>query len=259
VIGSSAALRVDFHSYAGGPSSDGLAQSVGELLRHMDEHSIARAVIAPLDDFAPRQDRAHELLIEAIAGSRDRFLPFARLDPRFGASAVRSLRALVEDEGFAGLLFSPSACRIPPYHPDAIRLLEAAASLAVPVLIPSGDAYYSLPEQIALLAEQLSELTLIAGSMGTAFHALRTIDMAEQHTNVYIETSLQQSPARVKHAVERLGAERVLFGSASPYGGLRSELVKIDRANLSRADREAVLGRSADSLLRSLVSGGRTS
>jgi len=242
---------IDFHAYLGSDAYGDYSQSVETLIQRMNRHSIERTVVAPLVDFPGTNARSHEELVSSIAKVRERFIPFARLDPRYGPEVADVLRLLVNKNGFEGLLFHAASCRTLPYHPGALPLLECAALLPIPVLIPAGDMYFALPEQIGLLAEIQPHLTIILGHMGTAFHAQRAIDTAVEHDNVYLETSLQQSPERIAYAVSVLGRERVLFGSAAPYGDLQSELVKIRQAHLSQRDQEAVLGISALHLIDS--------
>jgi hypothetical protein len=74
-----------------------------------------------------------------------------------------------------------------------------------------------LPEQVALLAAKIPGLKIVMGHMGTAAHALRAIDLASRCENLYLETSLQQSPFRLSLAVREVEETRVLFGSAMPY------------------------------------------
>jgi len=209
---------IDFHAYLGSDAYGDYSQSPETLLQRMNKHLIKRTVVAPLIDFPGTNERSHEELLLSIVEARERFIPFARLDPRYGLKVVDVLCRLVNENGFEGLLFHTASCRTLPYHRGALPLLECAASLSIPVLIPAGDMYFALPEQIGFLAEILPNLTIVLGHMGTAFHAQRAINMAVEHDNIYLETSLQQSPERIAYAVSALGRERVLFGSAAPYG-----------------------------------------
>jgi predicted TIM-barrel fold metal-dependent hydrolase len=106
-----------------------------------------------------------------------------------------------------------------------------------------------LPEQVALLAEKMPNLKIVLGHMGTAAHALRAIDLASRYKNLYLETSLQQSPFRLPLAVREVGETRVLFGSAMPYSHQRTELLKIHVAELSPKQKSLILGENAKRLL----------
>ena len=116
-------------------------------------------------------------------------------------------------------------------------------------MIPAGNAYVGLPEQIAWLAASLPDLQVVVGHMGAAAHAVRAIALAAEHPNLYLETSLQQSTRRLPLAVDKVGADRVLFGSAAPYGQPAVELLKLRKAGWPSATLASVLGMNAARIL----------
>lgn len=240
---------VDFHAYLGRDAYGDYSQTAEELLASMDACQIKLAVVAPLLDFPGPDPRVHQILREAVQCFPDRLIPFARLDPRYGKQAIRELAFTVDTLGFKGLLFDPvSTCSLP-YHPQVLPLMQAASERGIPVLIPTGNAYLGLPEQVALLAEKMPNLKIVLGHMGTAAHALRAIDLASRCENLYLETSLQQSPFRLPLAVREVGETRILFGSAMPYSHQRTELLKIHVAELSPQQKCLILGENAKRLL----------
>ncbi|MGD8500043.1 MAG: amidohydrolase family protein [Phycisphaerales bacterium] len=242
-------LVVDFHAYLGQDAYEDHSQSADELITSMDACQIDQVVVAPLLDFPGPDPQVHQILQEAVQRFPDRLIPFARLDPRYGEQALKELAFAVDTLGFKGLLFNPvSTCSLP-YHSQVLPLMQAAAERGIPVLIPTGNAYLGLPEQVALLAEKMPNLKIVLGHMGTAAHALRAIDLASRYKNLYLETSLQQSPFRLPLAVREVGETRVLFGSAVPYGHQRTELLKIHVAELSPKQKCLILGENAKRLL----------
>jgi hypothetical protein len=251
-------LIIDFHAYLGRDPYGDFLQSADELVAVMDQNSIAMAVVAPLVDSPGPVPTAHQELESARRRFPQRLVPFARVDPRYGERAVKEFEWAVDELGFRGLLFNPVSTNSLPYHEGVLPLMQAAAERDLPVLIPAGHAFLGLPEQIARLAALIPELTLIVGHMGSAAHAVRTIELATEYPNLLLETSLQQSTHRLPLAVDKVGADRVLFGSAAPYGHPMAELLKLQKAGLDPSSLERVLGKNAAELL-GLVSGeGRT-
>jgi len=215
----------------------------------MDACQIKLAVVAPLLDFPGPDPQVHQILQKAVRRFPNRLIPFARLDPRYGEQAIRELAFAVDTLGFKGLLFDPVSTRSLSYHPQVLPLMQAASERGIPVLIPTGNAYLGLPEQVALLAEKMPNLRIVLGHMGTAAHALRAIDLASRCENLYLETSLQQSPFRLPLAVREVGETRILFGSAMPYSHQRTELLKVHVAELSPQQKCLILGENAKRLL----------
>jgi predicted TIM-barrel fold metal-dependent hydrolase len=242
-------MVIDFHTYIGSDAYGDHTQTADELVAAMDTCGIDVAIVAPLLDTPGIAPGAHDRLYADCRRFPGRLIPFARLDPRYRQAAQEELNRAVGDLGCRGLLFDPVSTRSLPYHPLVLPLMEAAGRHNLPVLIPTGNAYLGLPEQVALLAERLPDLTIVMGHMGTAAHAVRAIELSARLPNLYLETSLQQSPYRLPLAIQEAGANKVLFGSGSPYSHPLPELRKIEVANLSPLDRSAVLRQNAARIL----------
>ena len=240
---------VDFHAYLGRDAYGDHAQTADELIDSLDGYHIDAAVVAPMLDVPGPDPSVHETVLAAANRYPRRLIPFARLDPRYGEVALRELRSCLSDDGFRGVLFNPVTTQSLCYHDGVLPIMEAAAENDVPVLVVTGNHYVGLPEQVGLLASRVPDLRIVIGHMGTAAHALGAVAVAETHDNVYLETSLQQSPFRLPFAVARVGEERVLFGSAAPYSHQRAELTKIEVAGLSAETKRQILGGNATRLL----------
>ena len=243
-------LIVDFHAYLGSDPYGDYTLDADDLIAAMDRAGVSMAVVAPLIDFPGPDLDVLRALDRARKRFPDRLIPFARLDPRYGAQALNAFSFAMDDLGFAGLLFNPASTHSLPYHPGVLPLMRAAEARGIPLLIPAGNAYYGLPEQIAWLAEAVPGLPVVLGHMGTAFHATRAFAVAAEHPNLYLETSLQQSTRRLALAVEAVGSGRVLFGSAAPYGDVSVELLKVREAGLTGDVLADVLCGNARRLLR---------
>jgi len=240
---------VDFHCYLGSAPYGDHTQGADELVSVMDRCGIDVAVVAPFVDSPGPDPSAHRTLEEASRHFPQRLIPFARLDPRYSAEALAILETAIDGMGFRGLLFNPVSTNSLPYHQGVLPLMRAAAEWSIPVLIPAGNSYVGLPEQIAWLAAAVPDLMVIVGHMGTAAHAVRAISLAAEHPNLYLETSLQQSTRRLPLAVDNVGSDRILFGSAAPYGQPEVELLKVCKAGLDHESRANILGLNAARIL----------
>jgi hypothetical protein len=68
--------------------------------------------------------------------------------------------------------------------------------------------------------------------------------------NVYVDTSGSQPfSGVVEYAVEKLGAERVLYGSDTPIRDLACQLGRISGAKISRHARDLIFGLNAKELM----------
>jgi predicted TIM-barrel fold metal-dependent hydrolase len=85
--------------------------------------------------------------------------------------------------------------------------------------------------------------------MGGYFHVDEAIEAAERHPNLVLETSAMPYPAKIREAVDRIGAERVLYASDGPACSPRIEVEKVRLAGLDPAAERLVLGENAAKLL----------
>jgi predicted TIM-barrel fold metal-dependent hydrolase len=85
--------------------------------------------------------------------------------------------------------------------------------------------------------------------MGGYVHVDEAIDVAERFPNVLLETSAMPYPRKIRSAVERLGAERVLYASDGPACSPLIELEKVRLAGLEETAEGLVLGGNAARIL----------
>jgi predicted TIM-barrel fold metal-dependent hydrolase len=105
------------------------------------------------------------------------------------------------------------------------------------------------PLSIEPAAAACPDSVVILGHMGGYFHVDEAIEVAERQSNIVLETSAMPYPAKIKEAVERIGAERVVFGSDGPVSSPVLEREKVVIAGLSPEETALVLGGNAARLL----------
>jgi predicted TIM-barrel fold metal-dependent hydrolase len=138
-------------------------------------------------------------------------------------------------------------------HPagDAtVKLMRRCGQLGVPVLFHCGDDPYTTPQAIEVGARQAPGATVVLGHMGGYFHVDDAIAAAERCPNLYLETSAMPYPHKIAEAVDRLGPDRVLFGSDGPGCNPALEVQKVRMLGLAPDAERLVLGGSAAKLLR---------
>ena len=232
---------IDAHAHADEAEAFGWYDPPEKLIRLMDEAGIARAVMTTYAD-EPGPEPALERLLSYAARHPHRFIPFARMDPRYGERSRRLFREAVRHRGVKGLKLHPVSTLAHPFGEVTLRLIGDAAAMGVPILIHSGDQAMCYPGQIAEAARLVPDATIIMGHMGGFFHAPEAIRAAEAQRNIYLETSSMPYTRLIGDAIRRLGAERILFGSDQPAGHPKVELKKIAVLGLADRDTQLVLG-----------------
>ena len=242
-------MVIDAHNHLGGPDKgDGKSQSTDDILAAMDEAGIERAVVFPFNEAEPGISfcRTNDYIARAAAAHPDRLTGFCRLDPNAGDYAVRELVRCVEDLGLKGIKLHPSSQCFSLDHPVLAEILSAAQGLRVPVLFDTGKAM-SPPSGIAALAARFPELSFIMAHINLLEESLKA---AEAAPNIYLGTTGYFNLRRLGEAVEKMGAQRFIMGSDSPYIKMKREVEKIDETpGLTGTGRDTVKGGTAMKVL----------
>jgi predicted TIM-barrel fold metal-dependent hydrolase len=174
-------------------------------------------------------------------------------DPDFYAAA-QQLKA----DGFMGVKLHPD---YQGFFADEARLMpmyDALADLGLIVLMHAGVdigfpwPVHCTPLMIKNIITQVPRLTLIAAHMGS--HGLwRDVEQLLIGENVYLDTSYSWyylKNARMTDMIQKHGAQKVLFGTDSPWKSAAEEIDHIASLSLPSSDIDQILYRNAMTLLK---------
>jgi len=242
-------MIIDAHMHVDDIPALGWTLDVAECIRRLDEAGIEKGVVMTIVDAPEVNPQALELIAEACAAHPGRLEAFARIHPWYGDESLALLERAITELGFKGLKLHPVTTIAHPAGEDTLRLIRAAAAHHAPTLFHWGDEPLTTPLAIARAAEACPEATIILGHMGGYFHTDEAIEVAERHPNLVLETSAMPYPAKIRDAVERLGAERVLYASDGPACSPRLEVEKVRLAGLDPESERLVLGENTARIL----------
>ncbi|MFA5859520.1 MAG: amidohydrolase family protein [Elusimicrobiota bacterium] len=165
----------------------------------------------------------------------------------------------ISGHGFKGLKLEISANATNPQLGHIMkRLLELNRPLLhhswntdIVTREPNPGTFQNDPDDIAVLAERFPKNKIIMAHLrGGAYRGIHAI---KSHKNVWTDTSGAQPVAGVlEHAVEQLGAHRILFGSDLYGAGGRDPATNIGNitgASITDKEKEMVLRYNAEELL----------
>jgi predicted TIM-barrel fold metal-dependent hydrolase len=239
----------------------GIGNHRTQLQQPMEDTTLAAGLIASMDragtakaiTFAPKWvggdfvDPTYELsnaaVHDAVKANPDRLIGYARVNPNYGAAAVAELEKCFSTYGFKGLMLDPEWENFYPGDKKlAYPLYETALKYKAPVMFHS---WYS-PSQPALfwqVADDFPDLAVIIAHLGGRLFADATF-IAQRAPNIYLETSDNMYGAAP--LVRALGAERILYGSNTPFAGPEVEIFKItSEEELTEAQKALILGGNA--------------
>lgn len=208
--------------------------------------------------FADSVEEARELnesMAAYVSEHPDLFRGWARIDPRWGSDGVSEVRRAIGEDGLIGLkLYADVYFDDPQLDP----YVEAAIDHDVPILHhvtgrgrhvewpvrPDFLVEESRTEHITNRAERYPELTIIAAHIGGGGDWEYRIKNLIDHPNVLLDISgTNRDAGMVEMAVEKLGAERCVFGTDN---WLIPGVGKLRGADLTAAERETVATRMGE-------------
>ncbi|OJW02432.1 MAG: hypothetical protein BGO47_12035 [Microbacterium sp. 67-17] len=241
-------MIIDFHTHVDEAEAFGWIDPPEKIVGLLDEAGIDKAVIMTYTDLPGMNAGALDYIVRAAEKFPGRLIPFVRLNPNY-REQMPALIAESVARGVRGIKLHPTTTLAHPAGDATLDVLRLAGDAGLPVLFHCGDDPYTTPQTLALAAAAAPECTLVFGHMGGYAHVEDAIAAAQDHANIVLETSAMPYPALIADAIERVGAERVIFGSDGPGCNPKLELAKIRGLNLSTEHEQAVLGRNAARLL----------
>jgi len=221
------------------------------IVETMDAVGIDRSVVFAM---STTTRRSIEMALEAVEKFPDRLIPYVYALPSYERPVIEELREAIEKLGFKGIKIHVGECTLAEYVIDPV--IRLAGELGVPCLIdPAGRI-----GDIERMASSFPKTPIIVAHMGRYLcrdEGLidRFIELAERHPSVYLDVSGVVLTHKIAEAVERIGAERVIFGTDGPHedpdtvGFARKELEKIKSLGLKPEDESMVLGGAIARLL----------
>jgi predicted TIM-barrel fold metal-dependent hydrolase len=232
-------MIIDCHCHVG--KGDGLTgpwdtrATLEKYLRRAAQAGITRTVLfaAFHSDYA----LANHEVARVVASRPDRFYGFAFVHPERDSGRVyRLIKAAVERYGFVGVKVHKHDARL------SREICEVARAFSLPVL-------YDVMGEVSiceLLAQEYPDVAFIIPHLGSFADDWRAqlafLDPLARHPNIYTDTSGIRRFDLLEQAVQRAGAQKILFGSDGPWLHPGVELAKIRALGLPPREERGVLG-----------------
>ena len=238
---------IDAHTHFAGPGRGRPPCSLEELLSLMDRNGIDTVVATPPYSSIGvdrTYDEANAFIADTMKRAPERVLGFYRVNPHILGDALERIEEGVKHQGFRGVKLHPRNEAFAINSEDLVfPIAELASRLRVPILFHTGDpdTYgFAQPTLVGDLADTFPDVTIIIGHMGKRLFE-DAILVARWFDNIILETSFR-SPREIIRSVKRVGADRVVYGSDMPFGIPEIEMMKIGLCDISREEKEEVLG-----------------
>ena len=242
-------MIIDAHAHSDFNEWLGFIDDPDRVVGIMDSAGIDKAVVSTYGDAPDLAGRLVDFIEEGARKHPDRLIPFVRINPGFGEKAQAVVRDAVENRGFRGIKLHPVGYSLSAFGEDTRKILRIAAHYDIPVLFHCSEDVKSAPWIIGFAAQQEPDTKIILGHMGGFFLRDDAIKVCLQNKNVYLETCETPFVDGIRHAVEALGPERILFGTDIPSDNPLVEIEKIRAAKLGAEAEEFIFWKNAARIL----------
>ncbi len=238
-------MIIDFHTHLG-HSYDGSKQSIDELKNNMKNLGIDKSVVFTLDDKnLSREESSFNILREVENDSS--LIPFFRFDPKIMNPEELSKTL----EKFHGAKLHSRAENFNPLDEKIFPIYEVIAKSGKPLLFHTKKYHLKQtdPTEIVKIADKFPNLKLVLAHFAASQPLVFDYVEDNELDNVYFDTSVNCTQFYIKKIGERLGFDRILFGSDCPYSDQEVELLKIKKLDIEDYEKEMILGLNSKKIL----------
>jgi predicted TIM-barrel fold metal-dependent hydrolase len=234
---------IDAHNHLG--TRHGASQTGDELVARMDSAGVSRACIFPFVEGHFDND----IIDEAVAAHPERLIPFMAINPWHGEKAVAEIHRRA-DLGFKGVKVHPT---IHGYHLSDFDLVgpifDAIRERQLLVISHGASDLYNAPPEFAAIASAYPDIPFLMAHSGTFWSHEQAVNLALEIPNLYLETA-RVPVYEIAYSVRRLGPEKVIWGTDSPFVNYTFEYEKMEKVVDSEEARLLMCGGNLQGLLR---------
>jgi len=199
--------------------------------------------------------RGNELTAQAVRAFPNNLFGYVVPHPRYRQGVLAELRRGFDELGLRAIKLHPAVHNYSVLEPACEDIWRFAEERQAVVLVHTweGDERCR-PKAFGQIAEAHPTVRFLLGhSGGGPIGRREAVEVAKAHSNLYLDIcSSRLMSADVEYLVGEVGAERVLFGSDSPWIDPRFTLGKVAYANLADEQLRLILGENMARLLHSL-------
>lgn len=243
-------IIIDSHAHNG--IDEGIIPNSGPkgMVKVMDRLGIDVACISCSEGITGADGSVmNDLMVETVKAFPKRFIGYTRVDPNYPEEIEKELNLRLQQANIRHIKVHPVGQNYPITGENYRPAWEFALKHKSVVLSHStvGSPTCS-PKMFDGLAEKYPDITFIIGHSGNDGDGYKeAIEVAKKRKNIYLETSgwCMTSLGVVEYVVERIGAERILFGTDFAFIGAPFQMGAIAYARISDEDKRKIMGLNA--------------
>lgn len=230
------------------------------LLIDMDYNGINKSVVLQINP--PNKNSAD--IMEKIVTQNERIYTFGSVHP-FDEN-VDSKIDYYMNLHIKGWKLNPHVCGFSIDSKESLALIEKLSRTGLPILCCSGlglprdvlltnipskqtkkDVLHQRLDKYEIVLDTFPNTTFILAHSG-CFEFKKMVKLLKKHKNVYTDISVQPT-YHIKILIEKIGAERILFGTDYPFVTPSFSILSVLRATNNENERKLIFSGNAKKLL----------
>lgn len=227
---------IDSHTHWGPSVSMGTEVTTQEILKQAEQSNVSRIVIFPFPSMALADEEVNQRLLDEAKRIK-KFIPYYYIPEtmkpipdgrRFYGGKWHWMRGIQDASSNYQALEDPRLG----------EFIEASEKVDLPIVFEEELGFTeAFIKKTRCLKIIIPHLGMLGGNPVDFLDAFKTRE------NVYFDTALA-SPATIMNFIEKIGHERILFGSDIPFGTMKWELEKVLSLPIRDDRREWILSKN---------------
>ena len=218
--------------------------SIPVLLESCKKSGVDKCLVHSVATTREQVMKINDFICASVNENPDRFVGFCSLHPSMTVKETEEEIDRVISLGFKGIKLHPDFQEFNIDDTHAMEMYEVIDG-RLPILFHVGDKRYdfSHPKRLAAAAKRFPRQAVIAAHFGGYSIWEESALLLADRENVYIDTSSSLAYITPEKAVEYIhayGVEKVFWGTDYPMWSAEEELKRMDRLNLTDAEREMI-------------------
>lgn len=225
---------IDSHVHLGGSEKCTKSFSPNEYEKYMSEYNIAGAVVMPNITNREPPSVSNETFIRQFP--RPNLRPCILID----SDDERTL-SQVSEYGIAGVKYHPSISQKSVNHFNMTPFWHECKNLGLFAIVHCGRNILSRIDGLIETAARFPDVNFIGAHLGGGGTDLIERALKRQFPpNLYLDIAASKVPRLIEMAVEKLGADKIIFGSDEPYSDFRVTKYCMEIARISESDKKKI-------------------
>ena len=231
------------------PFTDG---SASQAVISLKENNIDYGVMMPIVTNPKSQTNVNDYAAE-VQSEYPSIFAFGSVHPFASDWEAELFR--IKELGLRGIKIHPDYQGLFLDDKAMFPVFESISAIGLPVMIHTGfdphspHVVHASPSMVKMVAKAFPKMTMVAAHMGAfAYDDKMPLDYYDDCKNLWFDNAIAprtMSPNKLKKLVNHYGAERVMFGTDSPWSEGKIDISFLNQTGLSLNDREQILGKTA--------------